>query len=259
MQGAKRLTLVLREDELRGSSLQLIDCHSCHIYALAPMRTCELLGCTACTIVCGAVSSVLSVVHCDRLRVLCTSRGVRLANVQDVTCHLCVNSPPLIWGENHRLLLAPLGIVYAGLAAHMACAGVLAPLVHNLWRRPVSFSVVAAFDGSPECGGLQNAAASTKWALLPPARFLPFHVPVDAPPGAANCGLSERPHCELPGEYAAALLGHTQRLGLFLDEIAQLACTDKRRRQMRAALHDGFGGWLMRTGSTRLIVDLMAW
>ena len=53
LQGAKRRTLVLRKAELGGGSLQLIDCHSCYVYALASVRTAELLGCSGCTVVVG--------------------------------------------------------------------------------------------------------------------------------------------------------------------------------------------------------------
>ena len=38
--------------QLRGGSLQLIDCHACFVYVLAPVRSAELLFC-CCSIVCS--------------------------------------------------------------------------------------------------------------------------------------------------------------------------------------------------------------
>ena len=35
--GARRRTIVLREAQLRGGSLQIVDCHACYIYVLAPV------------------------------------------------------------------------------------------------------------------------------------------------------------------------------------------------------------------------------
>ena len=118
--GAKRRTVVLRPAQLRGGALQLIDCHNCHVYVLAPLRTAELLGCTGCVVVIGAVGRVLSIVHCERLQLHAAAAFVRCGNCADSTLHLCVNARPLLWGENHRLLLAPFGTVYRDFAGALA-------------------------------------------------------------------------------------------------------------------------------------------
>ena len=85
---------MLREAELGSGSLQLIDCHGCYVYALAPLRCVELLGCCGCTVVLGAVSRVLSVSYCEQLRLVATCKALRLANCIDGALQLCVNTPP---------------------------------------------------------------------------------------------------------------------------------------------------------------------
>ncbi len=119
--GTKRRTVVLRPAQLRGGALQLVDCHNCYVYALAPLRAAELLGCTGCVVVLGAVGRVLSLHHCERLQLHAAAAFVRCGNCIDTTLHLCVNSRPLLWGENHRLVLAPFGTIYRDFAgAHAA-------------------------------------------------------------------------------------------------------------------------------------------
>ncbi len=228
LHASKRRTLVLREAELGGGALQLIDCHSCYVYALAPVRGVELLGCVGCTVVVGAASRVVSVAHCAHVKLVATCQALRLSNCLDCTFQLCVNSPPLLMGENHRVHLAPFGTIYEGLTRHMSAARVLPQLHANFWDAPVSPTRPLALGGA----GAADVPAEPACALLPPARFLPFHVPMDIPPTAAR-GEGAAPVCELPAEYAAALVGHVQRMLRFRD-------------------------WLQRTGNLRQVTDLMA-
>lgn len=150
-----RRTVVMRAADLCAGTLQLIDCHACYVYALAPARCVELLGCTNCTVVCSSVACALTVAredptaepaaapldalavpttptnkpplpsvslqvaHCERLRLHAVCKTLRLSNCHEATLHLCVNSLPLLWGENKRVAFAPFCAVYAHLAAHV--------------------------------------------------------------------------------------------------------------------------------------------
>ena len=274
LQGAKKRTLVLKEADLRGGSLQLIDCHSCYIYALTCMHSVELIGCTHCTIVLGAVKSVTSASYCSHLKLYATTKALRLSNCQETTCYLCVSSPPLIWGENHRLFLAPYGTVYSGLATDMQKAKVQPQLKHNYWRMPTTFTsndeaiAVTGSSASPSKEGLRmasptrresgGASGEKKWNVLPPTKYLPFHVPLDDNSMGGNGGNGVPPHCELPGEYAASLLGHVQRLALARDDLAGLNCSEEVRNELEATLHAGFKEWLVKTGNIRQLSDLAA-
>ena len=140
----------------------------------------------------------------------------------------------------------------------MAAAHVLPQLLANFWDTPVSSTGplalgTAAAEHSESVGA---ALAEPACALLPPARFLPFHVPMDIPSTAAR-GEGAAPVCELPTEYADALVGHVTRLLRFRDEIAALRCSEAVRSEVQATLHAGFRDWLQRTGNLRQVTDLM--
>jgi hypothetical protein len=263
LHASKRRTLVLREAELGGGALQLIDCHSCYVYALAPVRGVELLGCTGCTVVVGAASRVVTVSHCANMKLVATCQALRLSSCTNCTFQLCVNSPPLLMGENHRVHLAPFGTIYDGLPRHMAAARVLPQLHANFWDTPVSstgplaLGTAAAEHGEKHGEKHGESMAEPACALLPPARFLPFHVPMDIPHTAAQGG-GAAPVCELPTEYADALVGHVTRMLRFRDEIAALRCSEAVRSEVQATLHAGFRDWLQRTGNLRQVTDLMA-
>ena len=151
-----------------------------------------------------------------------------------------VCSPPLVWGENHRLSLAPFATVYDGLQEHVARAQLHTLLARNSWADPVALT---------SGGGNGGTGAAAGWSLLPPARFLPFHIPVDVPAATAR-GEGVAPLCELPSEYSTALFGHVQRLARFRDEVSALRCTEEMRREVQATVHAGFKDWLQRTGTS---------
>ena len=168
----------------------------------------ELLGCCGCTVLLGAVEAVVSLLHCERLRLHCATRALRLHNCLDTSLALCIATPPLLWGDNHRLTLAPLHSAYAGLAAHLATAGLSPHLEHNYWSRPLHLShelsaappADATSGDAPPPHALAPpphaplpGAADERVVLLPPHKLTPFHVPVDVPAGAAQARLRPAP------------------------------------------------------------------
>ena len=268
LQGAKKRTICLRDKDLNGGSLQLIDCHGCFIYVLGPLRGAELLGCRSCTIVLGAVAGVVSAGHCASLKLVATAKALRVANCHESSLFLCVNSPPLIFGENPKLQLAPFPTVYAGLADHMVQSQLSPLLSHNFWNAPAipTAAPATAMAPAPAAVGRTDPSAAAgasvgtttpRFTLLPPARFLPFHVPMDIPSAAAH-GEGIAPPCELPTEYSTALLGHVQRLARFRDELQTLSCSEDIRREVQATVNAGFHQWLQRTGHMRHLNDLAA-
>ena len=266
--GAKRRTVVLRESELRGAALQIVDCHSCFVYVLAPVRAAELLGCVNCTVFVGAVCRVLSATYCERLHLHAASQALRVGNCLDCALHVCVNSPPLLWGENHRISLAPLAATYDGFDAHLAAAAIATDLHSNCWRRPFCAASAApppsaAAAASSSAAAPAAAPASPKaegWSILPPAKMLPFHVPFDVPPPAAARPLAEgglAPACALPPEYDRALTAKFQRVADFQRELAGIECPPELRAEVQATLQSHFKEWLVRTGNMRQITDLL--
>ena len=198
----------------------------------------------------GAVARNISVSHCEALKLHATSKAIRISNTIDCTAHLCVNTPPLLWGEVHRLWLAPFVTVYQSLAAHMAAAKVKHSLVANKWDAPLSLSDSIVLGEGGGGGGERPCS------MLPPARFTPFHVPMDLCPATAR-GEGVPSYCELPRAYADALAAHVNRLASFTREVEGLKCSEPVRAEVQAAMHEGFKEWLHRTGNMRQVQDLL--
>lgn len=148
--------------------------------------------------------------------------------------------------------------MYDGLAEHIAQARLSTQLARNHWNTPIAITNERGNGNSP---GEENvghgAGKNSGCSLLAPARFLPFHIPMDVPASTMR-GEGASPLCELPSEYSTVLLTHVQRLVRARDEIATLSCTEELRRAVQATVQGGFNEWLQRTGNARQVVDLMA-
>jgi hypothetical protein len=141
---------------------------------------------------------VLSLDHCERLRLHAASAALCVSNCIEVALFACVNRRPLLTGENHRLSFAPYNTCYPSLVTDLAAARVRADCSSNHWARPLVF----AAPNAP----LPAATAS----LLPPDRFLPFTVPFEtaaaaaAAAGAAGAGAAAGAAAGAHWEQAAA-------------------------------------------------------
>lgn len=227
--------------------------------------------------------------YCETSKVFATCKAIRVANCTSVNLHLCVNSPPLVWGENHRLHFAPFGTIYAHLEEHMAAARVEPALDRNMWDVPVTpagpmrLKPPLEGEGLPGAGGVTDGVTvvtgalsprssaqsaregrghaprpegETPCALLPPERFLPFHIPFDIPP-AARDGAGVPPYCELPPAYAQGMATHVRRIEDYQDMMRALECPAEVKEEIQAVMSKDFKEWLQRTGNMRQILDLM--
>lgn len=249
--GARRRTLVFRGSraDATRTAVQIVDCHGCHIYVLAPVRSLEVVGCTNCTVMVGAVGRVASIRHCERLTLLTNAAALHAHSLNESSLQLSSATRPLLWGENHRLTLAPFGAVYASLPRHLSAAGLSPELRHNRWAEPICCLPSLTTGTAPGASGC--------FCLLAPRSYLPFHIPFDVPAGE-TAGGRIAPVVQLPDEYAEALACHAKQLLHFSEELGELMGSDGVKSEVGAALQARFREWLVRTGNMRQVVELLA-
>uniref|UniRef100_A0A7S4JE39 Uncharacterized protein n=1 Tax=Prymnesium polylepis TaxID=72548 RepID=A0A7S4JE39_9EUKA len=126
----------------------------------------------------------------------------------------------------------------------MRNAAVSGSLEQNCWGRPAE---------------VHTDKAESAYTLLPPAKYLPFAVPIDAAAvdGCGGGALAAAAPLELPREYAEALHAHAERLARYQAELAALSCSAETRREVHTVLAACFKDWLTRTGNMRQVHDLV--
>jgi len=253
---SRRRTFVFQGQDANaaGTSVQIFDCHSCHIYILAPVRMLEVVGCTNCTVMAGAVARVVTVQHCHRLTLFATAAAVHAHNMSETVLHLCCSTRPLLWGENHRLVLAPFGVVYGSLAKHMKAARISPKLCCNCWDQPICCA--ASHSTMSSLGGTATDQMEACYSFLPPCAYLLFHVPFDVPADAKPGSIMEQV-VELPPPYAESLAQRSKQLSDFSAQLDELQCSHGVKEEVSTALQIRFREWLIRTGNMRQLIDLV--
>eukprot|EP00755_Sulcionema_specki_P036008 Sspe_Gene.106071::Locus_83260_Transcript_1_1_Confidence_1.000_Length_1694::g.106071::m.106071/K16810/TBCCD1; TBCC domain-containing protein 1 len=204
-----------------------------NIYLLAPLRNVVIMGCTNCNIVLGAVSGVVSIEHCEKVRVICCTRSIRISETVDARIYTCCNTSPLIGQGNRNVNFAPYNTFYPTLEAHLEAAGVNPRL--NLWNDFVKL-------------GRQAEAFP-----LPVHLFTSVATPFTNHPGNTNTN-----PCTMPSDYhhelkRKAALASKACAGLR----AASASGDSKKEEMAKVLTERFQGWLQTSGNLRHVLELL--
>ena len=120
------------------SVIHIYCCHNANIYLLAPFHSVTIFGCVNTNIVLGPVSGIVTIESCDKVRVVCPSRGIRMTDTTDSRVYICVNTPPLILAGCRSIEIAPYNTFYPALENHLKEAGVNPTLNH--WNLPVQLT-----------------------------------------------------------------------------------------------------------------------
>lgn len=149
-------TLVQGEDAFPDKQLIIRECQDSCIYALAPLLRVKVTACSDCIIVVGPISGCAIVENCTRIRLIYACRSTFITTCHESVLHLASNRPPILFGDNRLLQLAPFNIEYEYLADHLETAGL--PISPNLWDKPSILNITKAHgkearSGSPEASG----------------------------------------------------------------------------------------------------------
>jgi hypothetical protein len=190
-------------------------------------------GCSDCTIVVCAVSTLLRLDACERLTLTAAAGQVTAVSCHSCTLNLGTPRPPALLGDCRFITLGPFNTRYEGLADHMRAVGMPfggpsqwdQPLLccgrEGGPRRPAGSGGVTpgsplTAHHTPSVGGVAGASAAALGRdaregpgqlrpvlLMQPEEFLPFVVPFKGGPGP------------LAGGAAAAGSGGHWAMGLF--------------------------------------------
>nr|GMD47925.1 TBCC domain-containing protein 1-like [Ipomoea batatas] len=165
IEGISKSSYVRHANDLKGSSVKVVNCHESVIYILAPLRYATVYGCSDATIVLGAVGKAVRVEHCERVHVIAAAKHICIANCRECVFFLGVNQQPLIVGDNHKLQVAPYNTVYSQLEEHMNQVGIYPTI--NRWDEPVALGVVDPHDSLSHPAGVSDVQTESANRLDP--------------------------------------------------------------------------------------------
>eukprot|EP01027_Heterolobosea_sp_BB2_P016856 GEZU01023932.1.p1 GENE.GEZU01023932.1~~GEZU01023932.1.p1 ORF type:complete len:409 (-),score=18.18 GEZU01023932.1:108-1334(-) len=241
LSGIDKATVVKYPDDpsLRDY-IKISCCNQSYIYILSRARFVSLFGCTNCTIVLGPVSKMITVEHCEHIRVISLSRALKVGNCTECIFNICVNTPPILLGNNHAIQLGPYNTHYPALEQHLQDAGVNPRL--NFWDKPVLLP-------SPV-----EVPHPIIWTKMAPESFMPFLVPF-AHVMQGKCKMNP---CGLPQEYAAALEHKLTEASRLCEAVRAAARAKENPNELQNIIHAHFREWLVSSGNIRHVLDLLS-
>eukprot|EP01006_Ploeotia_vitrea_P010673 TRINITY_DN27687_c0_g1_i1.p1 TRINITY_DN27687_c0_g1~~TRINITY_DN27687_c0_g1_i1.p1 ORF type:complete len:567 (+),score=24.30 TRINITY_DN27687_c0_g1_i1:35-1735(+) len=228
----KSLFVRTAEDINPHTKLVRIFCnHQANIYLLLPLHHVSIFGCTNCTIILGTVQKIVNVEHCEKVRIVCCARAVRISNSVDTRIYSCLNTRPVLCSGNRNVELAPYNTHYASLEHHLQQAGVNPRLNH--WDQPLCLGKDKLFN------------------LLNPQFFTSIAVPFNLP------GKTHSNPCPLPPEYAQELRRKVYTSSILLENTRQVSAKYKADKELMRVIQQHFREWLISSGNLRQVLDLL--
>nr|GLL36557.1 TBCC domain-containing protein 1-like [Ipomoea trifida]GMD41712.1 TBCC domain-containing protein 1-like [Ipomoea batatas]GMD46391.1 TBCC domain-containing protein 1-like [Ipomoea batatas] len=251
IEGISKSSYVRHANDLKGSSVKVVNCHESVIYILAPLRYATVYGCSDATIVLGAVGKAVRVEHCERVHVIAAAKHICIANCRECVFFLGVNQQPLIVGDNHKLQVAPYNTVYSQLEEHMNQVGIYPTI--NRWDEPVALGVVDPHDSLSHPAGVSDVQTESA-NRLDPDQFTYFLVPNWFE--AQQSGSTKDNPFPLPDAYMASQHKNHKNLGEVKQILRETELEDSRKRELASALHVLFKDWLYASGNIRQLYCL---
>eukprot|EP00276_Gloeochaete_wittrockiana_P016574 CAMPEP_0184335496 /NCGR_PEP_ID=MMETSP1089-20130417/4055_1 /TAXON_ID=38269 ORGANISM="Gloeochaete wittrockiana, Strain SAG46.84" /NCGR_SAMPLE_ID=MMETSP1089 /ASSEMBLY_ACC=CAM_ASM_000445 /LENGTH=573 /DNA_ID=CAMNT_0026660185 /DNA_START=30 /DNA_END=1751 /DNA_ORIENTATION=+ len=264
LSGVHKSTVVKTENDLRGfAELRIYGCQDTYLYVLSASCFVTILGCTDCTIVLGPVSRILSVEHCERLRLIAPSRQLRVSSCLDCTFNVCTPTSPLFFGDNRSLFLAPYNTFYGTLGNQLLRAGI-DPQVATMFGTPLlaDWPHVYAPCGVPTSSPLSQTVEELSQeasgiSIVPPATFVEFIVPFkNDDPGPGPLPVTRSNPCPLRPEYSEAVASRAAAVRAVRQAVREASLDHGQQAQLRAVILEHFREWLMASGNARQVVDL---
>ena len=171
---------------------------------------------------------MVTIEHCEKVRVVCAARFLRINNSVDVRVYGCLNTKPMIGGGNKNIELAPYNIHYPTLEHHLQVSGLNPRL--NYWDSPICLS-------KEKCVGPLPAPLFSSISI-------PFHIL-----GTTVCN-----PCPLPPDYTKELEKKTVSAGDLCDQIRKMSDSGSEGYKV---IQEHFRDWLVKSGNVRQVLDLL--
>jgi hypothetical protein len=103
--------------------LYIQGCFGTCLYYLGPYSNVSITNCNDCHVVLGAVSGVVRMVGCERIRLTVVTRKVLIVSCLDCVLNLSCLLPTILAGENKGIIVGPYNSNYRLLKSHILTAG----------------------------------------------------------------------------------------------------------------------------------------
>lgn len=117
--------------------------HSATILSLTPALHSYVLGCFDCLVVLGPTSGIVTVEHCERVRIVGSCERLRLINCTDCRVNVWTGTRPII-ADCRGITLGPFNARFPH--AKQTCERICPTIANGKWKRPLSCDAGMGLD-----------------------------------------------------------------------------------------------------------------
>ena len=237
--GLNRSVSLKSQIECSGREVRITSCDESYIYVNAGVRQVSIINCREVTVFISAVAGLATIDKCESCTVVIAGSLVRVGNNVDCTIHVYSPFPPVLYGDNRGVVLAPFNVYLSELESLMESLGIPSVTVnpkcsHN-WSAPIEMNTEQSGQG---------------YLLLQPKDFFKLVLP-------STFGSSNPTTQFTPEEFVNAINIREEYFESIQNMISKANLNEEQERRLHMAIQGYFREWLVSTGNVKAPMELV--
>lgn len=225
--------------ECNGKDLRICNCDESYIYVNAAVKQVSILSCREVTVFVAAVAGLATMDKCENCTLVILGSLIRVGNCVDTTVHIYSPFPPVLYGDNRGVNLAPFNVNIPDLPVLIESCGIPSntqnpKCIHN-WSAPIEMNTENSGQG---------------FNLMQPKDF--FKLVLPATFGALNPGLAFTPE-----EFVNAIKIREEYFESIQNMISKANLNDEQEKRLHMAIQGYFREWLVSSGNIKGPLELV--
>ncbi|OMJ87727.1 hypothetical protein SteCoe_10470 [Stentor coeruleus] len=237
--GLNRGVTIKNTTETKAREVRISNCDESYIYIHAAVKQVSMQSCREVTVYISAVSGIATMDKCENCTFVTCASLIRVGNSVDCTVHIYSPFPPVMYGDNRGVVLAPFNANISDLGSILEIGGVPSvssnPKCSHNWSAPIEMNTENSGQG---------------FALMQPKDFFKLVLP--------NAFGSSNPSVQFtPEEFVNAISLREGYFESIQTMISKANLNEEQERRLHMAIQGYFREWLVSTGNIKSPMELV--
>lgn len=239
LSGLNRSVALKNQSECYNREVRIVNCDESYVYINSGVKQVCIHNCREVTIFITAVSGLATMDKCESCIIVLVGSLVRVGNSVDCTVHVYSPFPPVLYGDNRGVVLAPFNVFLNELETVLDSIGIpnssANPKCTHNWSAPIEFN---------------NESSGQGYTLMQPKDF--FRLVLPSTFGSANPTVDYTPE-----EFVNAINIREEYFESIQNMIAKANLNEEQERRLHMAIQGYFREWLVSTGNIKGPMELV--
>ena len=239
MSGLNRSVALKNQNECNGKEIRISNCDESYIYINAGVKQVSIHSCREVTVFISAVSGLATMDKCESCTFVIAGSLVRVGNSVDCILHVYSPFPPVLYGDNRGVVLAPFNVFLNDLERLIESNGIptssINPKCSHNWSAPIELNTEQTAQG---------------YSLMQPKDFFKLVLPSAFASGNPTVLFT-------PEEFVNAINIRDEYFESIQNMISKANLNEEQERRLHMAIQGYFREWLVSTGNIKGPMELV--